>query len=314
MGTRKLSITTALLLFTFFGVQGQAADLTASSASPKITFTDSDPVGTSTISVNKRTNDTWFNIYDDVGNWLIHGLLTNDSDRSIDIAANGNINLANGSVFIERLTNAVGVGTTTPEEDIHVVNTSTTTVGVFPLTTTRGDATLKLDAYDNSSWSMGARYYKTTLGSGIKSFGITDNSTANTPFSIYQGASANSLNIYSSNVSIGTKLNVHDTISSTFNGATTAGDGLTTVMTLEATNSDASKVSDTAFVLRNGRTGKQWNFRTTKDGDGFAATINGTGGTEFEIVNDTTDFHNTKLYIGGKLVFANGKIQAGVLP
>ncbi len=88
--------------------------------------------------------------------------------------------------------------------------------------------------------------------------------------------------------------------------ANTAGDGLTNLMVLEATNTESSKVSDSGFTLRNGRSGKQWNFRTTKDGAGFAATIQGTGGTEFEIVNTTTDKSGTNLYLGSGAKCING--------
>ena len=322
--TSKISSVVALCLSISLSTYIQAADLTASSGGPTVYFSDNSPVNTSGITLNKRPGDTWFNVYDQTNHWwLIHGLITQDSHLSMDIASNGDISLANGSVFIDKSANKVGIGTTLPADNVDIVDTTTTSSGgLLPIT--QGSAKVRMEAFNGSKWSMGANYFHgiEIIGSTVQrnSFQITDLNTSITPVVIKQGSSANLLYLNGNTMSTYGNLYVDDNITSAGNikssvsAANTVGDGLTTLMVLEATNTDTSKVSDTAFVLRNGRTGKQWNFRTTQDGKGFAATINGTGGTEFEIVNDTNDFHNTKLYIGGKLVFANGKIQAGVLP
>jgi uncharacterized protein (DUF1499 family) len=84
------------------------------------------------------------------------------------------------------------------------------------------------------------------------------------------------------------------------------GDGLMKVLVLTGTNTNLDKGSDAGFALTNGRTGKAWNFRTTDDGDGFAATINGTGGTEFRIVNASTRYTGANLYLGSGAKCENG--------
>jgi len=90
-----------------------------------------------------------------------------------------------------------------------------------------------------------------------------------------------------------------------FSGSNTAGDGLTILTLLSANNTVES--SDAGFALRNVRDGGQWNFRTTNGGSGFAATINGTGGTEFRVLNTTTSFTNTELYLGSGARSVNGQ-------
>ncbi len=248
---------------------------------------------------------------------------------SLTVTSLGDIVLAAGSVFIDRSADNVGIGTVLPAQDLHIVSTAKRKVKVSLGSAYAADAYIKLDTAEGVEWTIGAQWseYIPTIGkpSTIKKFVISDNDSSTIPFSIDTKASTDTLHLSStSNVGIGTgtpsaKLDVrgtiksNDVITTTWSGSNTAGDGLTTLMVLEATNSEASETSDAGFVLRNGRTGKQWNFRTTKDGNGFAATINGTGGTEFEVVNDTNDFHNTKLYIGGVLVFANGKIQKNAI-
>jgi len=137
--------------------------------------------------------------------------------------------------------------------------------------------------------------------------------TYSAPLKVRHDAASNTLvigtnddtNVTNGYVGIGTdspeaKLDVR------YNGENTAGDGLTNLMVLEATNTNATLTSDTGFALKNGRSGKQWNFRTTDDGTGFAATINGTGGTEFKIINNTANISGTNLYLGSGATCVNG--------
>ena len=300
-------IATALLSINIY-----AANVTVESASPSLYFDDTDHItgnpsyqwkfGTNT-NADATIND--FYMYELVNQQYVMRFYGTDSGKKLTntliVNSSGDINLADGSVFIDKSANHVGIGTTIPQG-----NSSSTSLDI---TSTSTSELFFSDAFNG--WE---------IYTGASGLWFKDQVTASNPFKVINGAPTNSLVVYSSgNIGIGTsgpsaKLDVVGDIKSTVSVANTAGDGLTSLMVLEATNTDVSKVSDTAFVLRNGRTGKQWNFRTTKDGTGFAATINGTGGTEFEVVNDTNDFQNTKLYIGGKLVFANGKIQAGVLP
>jgi len=97
-------------------------------------------------------------------------------------------------------------------------------------------------------------------------------------------------------------------IASTFSGSNTVGDGLTNLLVLSANNTEAGKVSDAGFTLRNDRGGKQWNFRTMNNGTAFAATIEGTGGTEFFVSNNVGNYTNAKMKIGGVTIFENGHL------
>ena len=332
MKNSKLSIATTAILLTGFGLsQLSAADITVSSYSPHLYFDDT----------NAYTGNEWYwySYQPSSGSGLmaLRDIVTNNyviklsqpiasasTQNSLVVDSNADINLADGSVFIDKSANALGVGTTTPEEDIHVVNTTTTIIssgGAFPITTTQGDATLKLDAYDNSSWSIGAKYYESSLlfFTATKTFAITDNNTTNIPFSIYQGAPTGSLKILNNYVNIGTKLNVNGTIStndvvtSTFSGdAPTNSDpilkGLMVLTSLSSNNTDVTKTSDVAFGLKNAREDFTWNFRTFAPGEGFLATKEGTGGGEFRIDNPTNDFTNTKMVVAGVTVFENGHL------
>ncbi len=93
-----------------------------------------------------------------------------------------------------------------------------------------------------------------------------------------------------------------------WDGSSARGDGLTKLMLLQANNFNPNKTSDAGFTLRNGRTGNRWNFRTTDEGDGFAATKEGTGGTEFKVLNTTANYHNAVVKMGGVTVFSGGHL------
>lgn len=93
-------------------------------------------------------------------------------------------------------------------------------------------------------------------------------------------------------------LTVGGDILATYSGSNTAGDGLTNLLVLSATNSEVDKSSDAGFKLLNGDTSKGWNFRTNNGGDSFQATLQGTGGSEFTITNATTDVSGTELHLG----------------
>ncbi|WP_415407451.1 tail fiber domain-containing protein [Sulfurovum sp. CS9] len=83
-----------------------------------------------------------------------------------------------------------------------------------------------------------------------------------------------------------------------WSGSNTAGDGLTNLLVLSATNSAVDKSSDAGFRLVNGNTSKGWNFRTNSGGDAFQATLQGTGGSEFTVKNATANVSGTELYLG----------------
>ena len=97
----------------------------------------------------------------------------------------------------------------------------------------------------------------------------------------------------------------------TFSGA--GDESVYSLLKLTADDTDGTGPSEAAFVLRNEKAGLEWLFRTIDNGTAFTATLGGTGGAELKIVSDEGDYRKTKLYIGGVLVFANGKIQKAAI-
>ncbi|WP_415407297.1 tail fiber domain-containing protein [Sulfurovum sp. CS9] len=101
-------------------------------------------------------------------------------------------------------------------------------------------------------------------------------------------------------------LRVNGKLEGTWAGSNTEGDGLTNLLVLSANNSEADKVSDAGFALKNARRNKQWNFRTHQGGDAFVATLAGTGGPEFSIINDSPFVDEMMLYLGNGAKCING--------
>ncbi|MDA3895396.1 MAG: hypothetical protein PF482_04515 [Desulfobacteraceae bacterium] len=107
-----------------------AADLTASgSGGGNVIFDDTDNTGSIDWIVDGSLTE--FRIVDDVddsssGNnttvfQILHSL---NNENSFIIDALGDISLADGSVFIDRSANRLGIGTTTPAQEIHIVSSS----------------------------------------------------------------------------------------------------------------------------------------------------------------------------------------------
>ncbi len=93
-------------------------------------------------------------------------------------------------------------------------------------------------------------------------------------------------------------LDIYGSISAGGDFTNNVGDGLTNLLTLHVKNNQTGKTSDAGFALLNERTSKQWNFRTASDGAAFAATMQGTGGAEFQITNNTGSYKGAQLYLG----------------
>ncbi len=219
---------------------------------------------------------------------------TGNSQTAFLVSSSGNTNLAN-TVFIDRTQVEMGIGTVTPEDTLHV----------------KGNGNLILEQESGA-----AKWKITTRADG--GIGLRDMPSGNDPFSIDANAPTDSLNIADNgNIGIGidtpsTTLDVNGPIQSSLNGPGT--ESVYKLLTLSANDTDGDGPSEAAFVLRNEIAGQEWLFRTIDHGKAFTATLAGTGGAEFKIVSDEDDYTKTKLYIGGKLVFANGKIQSNVLP
>lgn len=223
-------------------------------------------------------------------------LILDDNERSVFHAdVNGNVDLVD-TVFIQKGQVKMGIGTNAPEDTLHVKGT--------------GNLILEQENSGASKWKIA-----TQANGGI---GLRDMLSNNDPFSIDANAPTDSLNIADNgNIGIGidtpsTTLDVNGPIQSSLNGPGT--ESVYKLLTLSANDTDGDGPSEAAFVLRNEIAGQEWLFRTIDHGKAFTATLAGTGGAEFKIVSDEDDYTKTKLYIGGKLVFANGKIQSNVLP
>ncbi|MBM4258385.1 MAG: hypothetical protein FJ147_21115 [Deltaproteobacteria bacterium] len=102
----------------------QAADLTASSLFPIISFDDTDLAGIEwqivTNSPNINTQRWQLSDLKNTSTVLDFTSALNNADKSMVVDAIGNMSLANGRVFINRNNGNVGIGTTTPVSDIEI--------------------------------------------------------------------------------------------------------------------------------------------------------------------------------------------------
>lgn len=99
----------------------QAADLTITDASPVLFYDD-----TTTAGVDWWIGgfDSHFGIYNsDLPNFSIY-IDDNSGADVLRADSNGNIEFADGAVFINKLSNYLGIGTITPTDDIHVVSST----------------------------------------------------------------------------------------------------------------------------------------------------------------------------------------------
>ncbi len=324
----KLSMVTAVMVIAGLMVEASAADLTASSDNPSFFFNDT---GYTTLVNEYKWGSTTY-----AGNtgaiylrdlmfsrnliWLQHpnnpdtdteyALLSNGGDvclandalcinrsvndgNSLVVDTSGNVVLADGSVFIDRANKKMGIGTTTPSAGLHIMGSQKWQYLTY--------------AYEVQVGPMGLWWWKNG-GGGLDAVVKFQNNAAFNTLVVGSNEAGKE-----GNVGIGTadpqaKLDVRGEIKSSWSGSNTAGDGMTSLATLEADNSAADKTSDAGFAIKNKVDNFTWVFRTYSPGEGFVATKLGTGGTEFEVDNTTTDYHNTIVKMGGVVVFKNGHL------
>ncbi len=275
-------LTSTLILTTSVS---WAADLVAESATPVITFHD-----TST---------------DDGSDWLIAGFenrfLLNDrlggndtnvifidgaagstlNGNTLKVDSSGDINLADGSVFIDRSSDKMGVGTTIPEVSLHVKGAN-------------GNLILEGGSgVPYSTWELA------TLA--FEGFWLKDKLNDTVPFRVDGNVPTNSIRIGTEGVGIGVeaptaKLDVAGDIKATFNGPNTSS-GLVELLKMSANNTTLEQFSDAGFSMENARAGFSWAFRTLENTGGFAASKQGTGAKEFEVRNPTTVASNVELHL-----------------
>ena len=259
---------------------------------PFIYFDDTDNSGASwgendwSIKVTGATNTTsgYFYIwnYSAASSYIFLNDAGTDGYHTIYLRSDGDLSLADDRLYIDRSSENVGIGTDSPLYKLDVV-----TGGYYGLrirnNTTSSARTLSFrvtDAYSNTIASNGDTLYLNAY-----------------PYHIH-------LNPYGGNVAIGTRdqpterLTVKGNVKAYFNGSFTAGDGLKKLAQLSSNNTATGKTSDSGFSMINSKQGFSWNFRTYEPSQGFAATKDGTGGTEFELRNTTNSYQNVSLHLG----------------
>ncbi len=126
----------------------QAANLTASSSAPSVLFDDTSIAGNAWVI---HGYEQYFGVYDDVNNqYTLQIYPSATTGNSLVVDSSGDMNLADGKVFIDRSTGRVGIGTTTPEVGLHIAGSQNS------LQITDAYPTLKLDAVNvgKTVWSL----------------------------------------------------------------------------------------------------------------------------------------------------------------
>ncbi len=125
--TKQLLLSSAILASMSVTTVSLAADLTASDTTPALYFDD-----TSTAADGREWGfagrDEFFGLYDYSSNTYVLNINPSaTSSNSFNITSAGDINLGNGSVFIDRSIRSMGLGTTIPTAKLHVVGDIKTT-------------------------------------------------------------------------------------------------------------------------------------------------------------------------------------------
>lgn len=303
----QVSISALDFVFT----PAKADNLTASSSNPLILFDDTtDASGTDNnthdwvIQATDAAGSATFEIIDDIedsGGWdfetvfeIQHADVANggDTKNSIVIDKTGNISMVDSKFFMSRVSGKLGLGTITPEAGIHAKYSGK-------------NGLIRMEDTNNSTWDFG----QVVVGGGSASDGDFVISIANNGNG---GTTGNQLTIKDENgmVGLGTadpvaKLDVRGDIGATFNGS--SGSSLNELFKMSVNNSNASKLSDTGFVMENAREGFSWAFRTLEGTEGFAASKQGTGEKEFELRNTTNVAANVSLHLANGASNVNGQ-------
>jgi len=303
---RLSTLASILILSGSLGTLASAADLTASSETPTVIFYDTGTsAGAGSTPWTMVGNDNAISITDkNAKNVLQFEVPTStaNNDNSINVNSTGTVSFVNKKVSI-----------TKADTTAAVKNAPTVTIS-NPNNVTLGDSG-SLDWFLNKDLDINDDYKNKTfnIAYDFNSVGVI----SKIPFTIVGNANDNSVFMNENGIGIlngnpQAAMDVKGDIKASFNGA--GIESVYNLLTLSANDTDGTGPSEASFVLRNVKANKEWLFRTIDNGTAFTATLGGTGGPEFKVVSDQGDYTKTKLYIGGQLVFANGKIQAGVLP
>ncbi len=290
-----LLISSAILASMSITIVGHAANLTASSTAPTILFDDTSTAADGTEWAISGY-DEFFGIYNDVSNHHVVKIDPANSINSFIVDSSGDINLGDGSVFVDKSANIMGIGTTTPGMGSGILSSWDTKLH---LKSTTGNSGL-VQENNGSTWMR--------WNGGSAAFISRLNPRADV-VKLYNTAPNNSITADSIGVGIGisapqAKLDVVGDIKASFTGDNTTS-GLVELFKMSVNNTFAGEFSDAGFAMENARAGFSWAFRTLENTGGFAASKQGTGAKEFEVRNPTTVASNVELHL------ANGASNVG---
>ena len=139
LNTNKLILSSAILASVSVSTLSHAIDLNTTGGTPAVIFDDTTSAADDFEWVI-RGRDEFFGIYNDINNNYPFFITPSvNSGNSFNINSEGDVNLANGSVFIDRSENRLGVGTTIPENNLHVSG---------------GNANIVMESSFNSKWQF----------------------------------------------------------------------------------------------------------------------------------------------------------------
>ena len=298
--TKTYLVRGILLIFSFYLLPVNADDVVVSSATPIIDFDDNGEAGIEWniigdqnifVVVNDENSSfliylddeadmqldmraSTFQIQDQIGA-PIFSVHRDAPELALDIQSNGDVSLAGGDVFIDTSLSRLGIGTTTPEDDLHI--TSTIPSMIFSDTSTNStdwyvgnlsNDFVFLTLANGTGGPVGARILTLDAQTGFVGMGGAATSTPTAPLHVASAAG-------------NTKIRVEET------NATVAARSL-----YELYNN-----GPVGFNMFNTDTGETWRFAAQTTG--FRASLAGSGGPEFEV----TDLGGMKVGPGSATVF-----------
>jgi len=277
----------AVYLLDMLVPEAAAADSTITDVSPQLNFVDTSPSTCGAFIQPSCPTDIQLEANSGSDFYMQEGT---SSTFFRYYGSSNDIALLGSDFYFDTSPVRLGIGTTAPPEEISVVG---------------ADPTISLNDTAGVTWEINSNPNSTT-------FDIANITAGNSILGIASSAPANSVYIASAGVGIGTssigsQLEVAGDIRASFSGGNSGGDGLTKLVRMNANNTDLAKSSDVGFELSNAKLGFSWAFRTFEGPQGFAATKQGSGGSELTIENPTSDYTKVVLKLGSGATNTNGQ-------